>query len=298
LESIEGGSAKAKLVAILAGTQLLSTLPPEFDEAKDLINVVISTEAGHSFPSKFPKHLYSYFNRVGRSLEPGEAIHWTPGSQKGESTLTRDKRKRLVLAHRETYEDVVEIVGGVEEINARKRSGNLRDSSGELIEFVFDDPFFDELKSALGSKTTRVRVTGIGEFDVNDRLSSIIEIDQLEGLPHYALMVALEGLSELADGWLEGNGKAPAEDDLNWVADELTKVFPDDLGHPSVAPTEEGHVVLEWMRPMARIELEINFSKKKLELYATNLESGEFVEQSFELTDWDGAFNKVNELLG
>ncbi len=297
LEKIEEGSTVPRLVAVYAGLQMLVSLPGEFGEARELVNRVIATEAGQAFPTGFPKEFYSYFNRIGRSLAKNEAIEWAPGAPGNVSALTPTKRKRLVLAHRETYEATVEIVGAVEELNARKRSGSLRVQEGNLIGFVYDDPFLEELKAALGNKTTRVRLKGIGEFDVNDRLGEIIEIDQLENLPHYPLMSAVEELSSLGDGWLEGHGVAPSSENITWLTDELAKMFPNSLDYPSVGPTEEGNLVLEWIRPDARVELEVNFVSKGLELYSTNCIDNSFVEESFNEGEWDLAFGRVKELL-
>ena len=297
IERIDDGSAKPALVAMMLGAQLFSSLPLEITESKDLINSVIATDAGQAFPASFPKDFYSYFNRIGRSLEEGEQIEWIPDSTTNKTVLTPTKRKRLVLAHRETYEAEVKVVGLVEELDAKNKTGTLRTLDKTAISFVFDDPFFADLKTALGSHVIHARIKGVGVFDVNERLGSIIEIDQLECVPHYKLVSAIDALLALPDGWLEGKGLAPKAEDLNWLINEVTKSFPESLEHPSVAPTEEGHVIFEWMRPHARIELEINFADRRLELYSTNLPSGRFVEENFGGEQWSEAFQRVESLL-
>ena len=298
IDKIDDGSAKPALVAILAGAQLFSTMPSEITEAKELINAVIATDAGQPFPPAFPKDFYSYFNRIGRSLEDGEQIEWAPDSATNKTVLTPVKRKRLVLAHRENYEADVQIVGLVEELDAKKKTGTLRGLEKEAINFVFDDPFFADLKEALGNKDIHTRIKGIGVFDVNDRLGSIIEIEQLECLPHYPVVAAIEKLSNLSAGWLEGVGIPPKSDDLNWLVNEVTKAFPESLSYPSVAPTEEGHVIFEWIKPHSRIELEFNFADKKMELYATDLAASKFEELAYAFDQWEAAFKKVGALLG
>jgi hypothetical protein len=297
IERIDDGSTKPALVAMMLAGQLFSNLPAEITESKDLINSVIATEAGQPFPAAFPKDYYSYFNRIGRSLEEGEFIEWLPNSPTNKTVLTPTKRKRLVLAHRETYEAEVNVVGLVEELNTKQKTGVLRAREKEPVTFVFDDPFFTDLKDALGLRAQYVRVLGVGEFDVNERLGSITKIDQLERLPHYPLTSGIDKLASLADGWLEGAGAVPKPEDLNLLTNEISKAFPESLAYPSVAPTEEGNVILEWILPKARIELEVNFANKQLELYASYLNSDHFVEKTFEISQWQQAFGEVEGLL-
>jgi len=298
IAQIDDGSAKPKLVAMLASAgALLTVLPPEFIEARDLINSVIGTESNQSLPPQFPKELYSYFNRLGRSLRADESIEWAPESATNKAELTQPKRKRLVLAQHTTYEAGAEIVGLVEELDAGKKTGILRAPEGRRVPIAFDDPFFGELKAALGVPTRHVCVSGVGVFDVNDRLQSISSVREVDAVPHYPLTSAIEKLASLNDGWLEGHGVAPIADNLNSLSAGMAESFPNDLEYPSVTATEDGNVVLEWIRPHTRIELEVNFTDRKLELYATSLKSKKFEEKTFTTEQWQDAFARVSELL-
>lgn len=296
IERIDDGSAKPALVAMMLGT-LLPDLPAEIVEAKDLINAVIATEAGQAFPADFPKDCYSYFNRIGRSLEEGESIEWQPDSPTNKTVLTPTKRKRLVLAHRETYEAELIVAGLVESLDTKRRTGTLNSLENQTVTFSFDDPFFSDLKEALGNRRLTVSLKGIGVFDVNDRLTAITEIEQLELLPHLELVGGIEKILDLKDGWLEGGGKAPDPECLFWLQNEMVRAFPADLEYPAVVPTEDGNVVFEWIRPDARIELEVNFAGERLELYATNLKTNQFVEETYPQDAWADAFGKVSTLL-
>lgn len=296
IERIDDGSAKPALVAMMLGA-LLPDLPPEIIEAKDLINSVIATEAGQSFPAVFPMDCYSYFNRIGRSLEEGESIEWLPESPTNKTVLTPVKRKRLVLAHRGTYEAEVQEAGLITTLDSDHRTGTLKSLENRTVAFAFDDPFFSDLKEALGNRRLAVSLKGIGVFDVNDRLTAITEIEQLELLPHLELVGGIEALLALQDGWLEGGGKVPDAERLADLMNEMVRVFPSSLEYPAVVPTEDGNVVFEWIRPQARIELEVNFVDQRLELYATNLKTNHFVEETYPQDGWADAFAKVSNLL-
>jgi hypothetical protein len=296
ISKIDEGSVKPALIAMMAGAQLSLSLPAEIVEAKDLINAVIATDEGQPFPTNFPREFYSYFNRIGRSLKKDERIEWTPDLA-NKTALTPASRIRLAREYRQTYDAEVTVAGVVKGLDAEKKFGELRLSNKESVQFEFGDPFFADLKDALGNTRIYARVTGVGTYDSNNRLCAINEIDQLECLPHFELISKIEALGELTNGWLEGVGIAPSPDHLNQLSDNFIAHFPDSLEYPSVAPTEEGNVIFEWMRPHSRIELEINFNREKLEIYATNAAKDEFVEMVFSESQWGKAFAKIEELL-
>jgi hypothetical protein len=297
LQRVDEGSAMPLLALVMVGA-LVNPLPTEFSEAKTLINQVIATGEGEKLPAAFPKELYSYFNRIGRSLEAGERLEWTPNDTVNPSALTPAKRKRLALAVGATYEAVVDIVGQVFNLNTDRNEGQLRTGENERVIFEYDQPFLSELKEALGNRILYAHIEGVGIFDVNDRLKSIKEIEQLEVVPHYALTSAIDDLNSLENGWLEGRGIAPDTENLAWLSEELIEAFPVGIEYPAVVPTEDGNVSLEWIKPAARIELEVNFIENRLELYATDLEADTFVDESFETGDWAGAFERITYLLG
>ena len=114
-------------------------------------------------------------------------------------------------------------------------------------------------------------------------------------LPHFGLTQDIKNLENLTDGWLEGAGKAPDLHFLKWIEQVVIEAFPS-IEYPVVAPTEEGHVVFEWIRPKVRIELEF-IPDGSMELYSTDLDQGTFVEESFKKGEWGNAFDKVKELL-
>lgn len=297
LQRVDEGSAMPLLALVMAGA-LVDPLPVEFTEAKTLINEVIATAEGDKLPATFPKELYSYFNRIGRSLETGERLEWTPKDAANPSALTPAKRKRLALAVGATYEAEVDIVGQIFTLNTDRCEGQLRTGENDRVTFAYDEPFLSELKGALGNVVLYAHIEGVGIFDVNDRLKSIKAIEQLEVVPHYALMSAIDELNALEDGWLEGHGVAPDSQNLARLSEKLIESFPLGIDYPAVIPTEDGNVSLEWIKPTARIELEVNFAENRLELYATDIEADTFVDEFFEAGDWAGAFEKITYLLG
>lgn len=112
-----------------------------------------------------------------------------------------------------------------------------------------------------------------------------------------SLAKAINDLSNLED-WLEGHGVAPNGLNLFRLSEDLVETFPPGIDYPAVIPTEEGNVSLEWIKPVARVELEVNFAANRLELYATDIEADSFGDESFDMGDWAGAFARITSLLG
>lgn len=296
IERIDDGSARP-YIAMFAAANLVSAIPAEFTEARDLINEVISTEASDSLPSLFPKEYYNYFNRIGRSLEDGESLEWAPDSPGNKAVLTPVKRKRLALAAGETYEAEVDLEGSFTAVDSDKSEGVLRTLAGEKVPFSFGSIDFKLLKPALGERSIYLQITGVGIFDVNDKLKSVAEIERHEMVPHLPLLKKIEELSKLSDGWLEGGGIAPDKDNLDKLSEALASEFPEGLAYPSVIPIEDGNISLEWAPDGKRIELEVNFSEDKLELYATLSEQDQFIDKEFTQEQWTEAFQEINTLI-
>ena len=55
-----------------------------------------------------------------------------------------------------------------------------------------------------------------------------------------------DALKQLADGWCRGSGIAPDKDRLGTVAKILVEFFPERLCLPTITPTLDGNLLLEW----------------------------------------------------
>lgn len=71
----------------------------------------------------------------------------------------------------------------------------------------------------------------------------------------------LDEFRDMSDGWLEGEGKAPDHDGLNWLSTLFEKYYPSDLPLPYTYPMPDGGVQMEWKFPNnVEIELEVDLS--------------------------------------
>lgn len=79
-------------------------------------------------------------------------------------------------------------------------------------------------------------------------------------------------LRQLKDGWLEGQGKAPSKEGLDWLSQAFDKHYSGDLPLPYLYPTEPGGVQAEWSLGRNEITLEIDLAGHSGYFHALQME--------------------------
>ena len=95
----------------------------------------------------------------------------------------------------------------------------------------------------------------------------------------------LDELRLLKDGWLEGEGDAPSEKGLDWLAEALEKHIPEDVPSPFLYPTPEGGVQMEWSMGTTEISLDIDLGKRLAVWHSLNFETDVEECESMDLGD-------------
>ena len=86
------------------------------------------------------------------------------------------------------------------------------------------------------------------------------------------LSAQIDDLRLLKDGWLEGHGKAPSKEGLNWLSRAFDNYYSDDLPLPYLYPTEPGGVQAEWSLGRNEITLEIDLAEHSGYFHALQME--------------------------
>lgn len=96
-------------------------------------------------------------------------------------------------------------------------------------------------------------------------------------------------LAQLRDGWLDGDGRAPCADGLDWLRSVL--VQQSSLDVPHLYPTAWGGVQAEWLIGAVDITLEIDLISHQGEWHELDMSSDdeafEKVVHCDDQTDWD-----------
>ena len=85
----------------------------------------------------------------------------------------------------------------------------------------------------------------------------------------------LQELRALRDGWLDGDGIAPSEDGLDWLAVNLGRFYPDSGPSPYIYPLPDGGVQIEWAISPEEPSLKIDFKTRIAEWHALGSASDE-----------------------
>ena len=96
-------------------------------------------------------------------------------------------------------------------------------------------------------ESARVLVQGTGRYDLRGLVSSLQSISHVSLLDPLDVPARLDEFRNMKDGWLEGQGVAPAHIGLDWLSAKFERNFPDDLPLPYVFPTPEGGIEAEWL---------------------------------------------------
>ena len=83
----------------------------------------------------------------------------------------------------------------------------------------------------------------------------------------------LDELRLVKDNWLDGSGKAPSKEGLDWLEEAFHSHYPSEVAPPRLYPTPEGNISAEWLNKKFDISLDINLSEKKAEWYAYDLQT-------------------------
>jgi hypothetical protein len=292
LQTVEDGSAVPVLERVAQPGALLAH-SDEFTEARDAIEDAVAAIAnGDPLPDMFPRQSLVLFNRFGQTLRPEEAIELRRGSASSGPIYTSDVRRTLVLNHRRTYQQEVEDIGWVTEVDGSRMSSMIRLRLGPptSVPAPLDEVTFAPAKDVLepNGEGPPVRVSGVGVFDTERgliRFDSIHDVSVVEDPEELAsLDQRFDQLASLNAGWMDGEGVPPSDAVLRRARRILADLLSLDIPRPRVFATPEGGVQAEWS--VGDHEISVTFEPDgRLYAVSVNLASGKTDEPELTADD-------------
>lgn len=284
ITSIERGSVAVKIERVYIGA---GQDYPEFEEARDLIDQVISND---QLPARFPERFLSHFEVFGKSLRDDEAIEFSvPGQPHSKvTTYTKQKRLKLISSNRQTIESCVLLTGRITTVDlVRKRFTILLEDQTELQGSI-QEGLSEALRDAHRQSENR-DVLLMGKASTFEN-KSIAKFDQVQHLVIYnedKLEFAFPELAKKASeikalkvGWYDGDGTAFDGAFVNSTVSALESLLKNKkIPFPYLYPTPDGAIQAEWS--MGSWDVSLAFSNEYAYLHAASLSSPETIENRF-----------------
>ena len=278
-----------------------------FELARDDIASVIAIESGiYQIPNgkPLPNQFLAYFNRIGRSLRDGESLEFPMPNGSGPARLTRESRMRLL--QRSTITELAQEVtlrGVVPEADHIRMTFELQQIHGGKTVCPMPEQHRETIIAAFQGyrDNTKILVQGIGRYDRQNRLSSLESVEQVTLLETLDVPARLDELRTMRDGWLDGVGRPPSSDGLNWLSASFENYFSDDLPLPNVYPTPEGGIEAEWSLGTVSIILEFDLDTHQGHWLRFHKESDEEDSQSLDLEnsrEWEWLTGEIRRITG
>ena len=285
---------------------LFDSAPPYFEKARDAtVQAISAAEQQEPVTEILPDSALGYFDRFGRSLRADEAMEFTTPARPAPAKLTRESRRRLVLASDQVKEYTEECLvrGLIPEADQDRMTFEIQTIEGykatapivpQHIEAILEG--FNGFKGGV-----RVSLQGIGKYSRQGKLQSIESVEHISILDDLDVPARLDELGTLQDGWFEGGGVAPTKTGLDWFSMMFEGNFPNDLPLPYLYPTPDGNIQAEWSIAPNEITLEIDLKSKSGEWHCLNTDTSNVTTLTLGLIDekgWTSLVDTLRQIAG
>lgn len=305
LESIEPGSTIPKIIMIVG---MIGMFPHQnvsfFEEAKDRIISAIQAASTEEDINKYaPESVLYHFNKFGKKLRPDEFVEFNPNGI-DKAKFTKETRRKLILASSKSkeYTEEIKLRGSIFEMDQDKNTFQIQLVNGRKIEAEYTEHTEDIIKDAFLKYTDnqRVSINGIGKFNKNSKLIKIQQIDEVALLDKTDVGFRLEEISQLKEGWYEGQGSSFDSDFLNWLTGKLETQLNVDAISTYIFPAIDGDIQIEWSSTVYEVSLKINSNNKKGTFHKLNLITDEDLINELDLEDdsqWTSLNNELEKIF-
>lgn len=264
----------------------------EFDQARDLIDDLISDGTSPTFP----RELLPMFDRFGRGLHENEAIELR-SPKRGASPVRYDQsvRQNLLLQSQGSYQLETETTGVLVGLTKAPAEPviTLKLPDGRFIESPYPTLMTPQLADAMHPTVeATVYVSGLGKFDKRRQLtefSKVFEFEVQEIRSRTARTTTVARIAEMhkiEDGWLDGTGKRPTDAALALAENAMQRLSSTpQLEDAYLYPTPDGGIQVEWT--INGVEITVNFLPEGNRVEASS--AGERGEREISLRA-DGSF--------
>lgn len=307
LSNIEEGSTIPNFLIAIVTSLSTPTIPVQntdyfsyFEQSRDKVfELIENANLGKSIDIE-AKYL-NYFNRIGKNLKDGESIDFLNEKEsKRNIKLNNNTRRKILLSRNETLQYSEKIVENILIPSIDKKNQIFKvEINGNIIDCIIEKQFQETIFEAFQEyeMKTLVLLNATGIFNENKKLIHIENIESMDILDPFDINVRLNELSILEDKWYNGiDGKALNKESLRIFKNHFEN-YNNELKLPSIFPTINGDIVLEWKNDKNEISLEVNLSDFNSTLFYFDMDNDDNdFEQNLKIDskkDWI----KLNKIL-
>ena len=275
-----------------------------FNEARDfIIDAVTAAETNAAVEGILPEKYLRIFDRIGRRLRSDESINFIDPNGTKTGRLTRESRRKLILASQvsEMAEEVT-VRGLIPEADQHRMTFQIQPRQGPKVDALMNEQHSDVVLEVFNSYNSNglAWIRGIGKYDRNERLVKIDPIEDIIALDPLDVRARLDEFRSLEDGWFEGEGRALRSEGLDWFAEQFERRYPADLPLPHLYPTPDGGIRAEWSQDSHAIILEANLENHSASWLWFDRDSDTDHERELDLNDaedWNWWLHEVRNKL-
>lgn len=285
LTGIEDGSAVLE-ISLFADKLPLPEKKYYFERARDvIIRAIGDAEESKAIIDILPEKTLRYFDKIRRGLREDEAIEFIrPNSQfsvrltsmvkERYADITSEQQTQYIPSTVKQLKAGTTVRGTVPEINQGDMTFQIQLFDGQQVKAPIAPQHFDAILEAFNGYKNDLRFLfqGVGRFNLVKKLLEFDSIERISLLDELDISAQIDDLRLLKDGWLEGQGKAPSQDGLDWLSQAFKNYYSGDLPQPYLYPTEPGGVQAEWSLDQNEITLEINLAEYAGYFHALHVE--------------------------
>ena len=289
LSGVGEGSAIPKIILDIQNQDHANEYKKYFDKSKEMIlkGVSAANNTDEQISHYIPEEYLSYFDKIGRSLKDDEALELSPKNEDNKAIINKSTRKLLLSSSRleEITEEIV-VRGKIFELDQKENIFTLQSSEGISVKAPVNSQHKSTILEAFNNYESGVKVLiqCLGCFNRNNKLISIQTVEHVSLLDINDVPSRIDELRFLKDGWLDGIGKAPLEEGLNWLSNQFDNYALEDMPLPLVFLTEEGNIQMEWSSDSFDISLEVDLTTQKAQLHILDFKTEKETSHDLDLS--------------
>lgn len=302
LVAVDRGSVIPVLARSRAPGELELVAEDWHDRARVLINEALSNvNKERDLPAGFPAQALKEFASFGRSLREDEVIELS-GDGADVAEFTSGTRRRIQsLANLDEIEVELLIQGQVTGLHSDPQRVDvvLADNSRRKVVGEYTDAaMWDTLRQFLGyaDRAPLAALAVVARQGLDGEIRAIVDVLGIEAALPAEWAARITELAGLRQGWLNPDSDTPSREALDAIEELLLACVDEGIPRPSIYPSADGGVQLEWRTEPTTVEVEI-LNSGEARAFAFDLAGSDDQELTLPEMDTDELLNFVAEHL-